>query len=154
MTSKYQLLIFDMGGTLVKNTKLYDKIRCQFLYRTVKEKVTQKIIRDFEEYFHELRESIRSHEKRMFEFAIALPSGQFIILHRRSRRSRHRYHSSRRTDRRISLPKRAGQILPKSGVLHKQEHHRQGYRRQVHHSRGSLRMYRWDLLSCPSPTVP
>ena len=70
MTSKYQLLIFDMGGTLIKNTKLYDKIRCQFLYRTVKEKVTQKIIRDFEEYFHELRESIRSHEKRMFEFAI------------------------------------------------------------------------------------
>ena len=70
MNKKYQLLIFDMGGTLLRNIKLYDNIKCNFLYHAVKEEITEKHIQKFESYFNELRENIRSQEKRIFEFTI------------------------------------------------------------------------------------
>lgn len=59
-----------MGGTLIKNIKNCEKIKCQFLYHAVKEKITEKTIVDFEGYFNNLRENIRSQDKRIFEFTL------------------------------------------------------------------------------------
>ena len=67
---KYKLLIFDLGGTIVKPVMLSKDINMAFLKDCVKEPLTGKQIDQIEIFFNSLRDEIHRNHDRQFEISI------------------------------------------------------------------------------------
>lgn len=68
--SKYKLLIFDMGGTIVRPVLLNKCLKMTFLTDCVNESLTYEQIDSITNYFNNLRNEIHANHDRKFEISI------------------------------------------------------------------------------------